>query len=83
MSIGAIPDIWRQTVRDTFGVEPFSASEIHYRLLAGLPDTLTNGSTKGASVLPGGIVTTKGRKEDVAEVRFATPRWRMARIATR
>ncbi|BGP57114.1 hypothetical protein JCM8202v2_004754 [Rhodotorula sphaerocarpa] len=68
ISVGAIPDIWRPIVRDTFGVEPFSNSEIHYRTLTDLPAALPNGSTKGASLLPGGVLTTAGRPEDISEI---------------
>lgn len=69
ISIGAIPDIWRSVVRDTFGTEPFSASEIHYRRLRDLPALPTNGATKG-DLIPSGdeFVATEGRLEDVAEV---------------
>ncbi|GAA5867855.1 hypothetical protein JCM3774_005885 [Rhodotorula dairenensis] len=67
ISIGAIPDIWRTTVRDTFGTEPFSASEIHYRTLHDLPPVVDDGMIE---TLPGGetVVTTVGRPEDVAEI---------------
>lgn len=70
ISIGAIPDIWRSVVRDTFGTEPFSASEMHYRKLQDLP-TLpsTNGATKRGLTSPEDeYVATEGRLEDVAEV---------------
>ena len=70
ISIGAIPDIWRSTVRDTFGTEPFSASEIHYRRLQDLPTLPTNGATKEEGSTSSGdeFVATEGRIEDVAEV---------------
>ncbi|GAA5954922.1 hypothetical protein JCM8115_005570 [Rhodotorula mucilaginosa] len=69
ISIGAIPDIWRSVVRDTFGTDPFSASEIHYRRLQDLPTLPTNGAIDGGSTSSGDeFVTTEGRLEDVAEI---------------
>jgi hypothetical protein len=69
ISIGAIPDIWRSVVRDTFGTDPFSASEIHYRRLQDLPTLPTNGAIDGGSTSSGDeFVTTEGWLEDVAEV---------------
>lgn len=69
ISIGAIPDIWRSVVRDTFGTDPFSASEIHYRRLQDLPTLPTNGAIDGGSTSSGDeFVTTEGWLEDVAEI---------------
>ncbi|GAA5986161.1 hypothetical protein JCM10908_006437 [Rhodotorula pacifica] len=70
ISIGAIPDIWRSAIRDAFGVEPFSASEIHYRTLRDLPAITTNGSTTKDAHTSGDdeVITTAGRPEDIAEI---------------
>lgn len=57
-------------MRDTFGTEPFSASEIHYRRLQDLPTLPTNGATKEEDSTSSGdeFVATEGRLEDMDEV---------------
>ncbi|GAA5922112.1 hypothetical protein JCM3775_003495 [Rhodotorula graminis] len=61
ISIGAIPDTWTSCIARAFS-QPFSASRIHYLPLDEVP------STSGGAVLPGGIVCTEGREEDIEEI---------------
>lgn len=71
ISIGAIPDVWTSCIEHFFGTKPFSASEIHYILPHDVAaSSPLNGSTTGGIVLPGGVVATEGREEDVEEVRL-------------
>ncbi|GAA6000570.1 uncharacterized protein JCM10292_000490 [Rhodotorula paludigena] len=67
ISIGAVPDIWTSCISRNLG-ECFSASTIHWILLDKLPPVAANGATVGASVLPGGVVVTEGREEDITEI---------------
>ncbi|BGP34086.1 hypothetical protein JCM10296v2_005901 [Rhodotorula toruloides] len=69
VSLGAVPDIWTSCIERFFDTKPFSNSEIHYLLPQDVVEALpVNGATKGGVVLPGGVVATTGREEDVAEI---------------
>lgn len=81
ISIGAVPDIWTSCIERFFDTKPFSNSEIHYLLPQEVTESLpVNGSTKGGVVLPGGVVATEGREEDVAEV-SSRPLWTLSAVA--
>ncbi|BGP42251.1 hypothetical protein JCM10450v2_006343 [Rhodotorula kratochvilovae] len=67
ISIGAIPDLWTPCIARAFS-QPFSASRIHYLPLDRILAASINGTTKGGELLPGAVVVTEGREEDVEEI---------------